>query len=481
MTPKRIAVVGGGISGLTAAFALAQARRQGAPLEEYLFEASPRLGGALYTERVEGCVVESGADSFLTEKRDALELCQQLGLGDQVIGSQDHQRKTLILRRGKLVPLPEGFEFLVPTRLLAVAGTPLLSWRDKLALAMEIFARPPGHKGDESVASFVERHFGRGLLENIADPLLSGIYGGDAELLSVQAVLPRMVELEQKWGSLIRGVRRAARGRRPAEANSPGQGSARAPIFSALRDGLGTLVDALQAQLEVGRVSCGRPLVGVTPTATSARSAGYRLVFEGNHAFEADALILALPAYESARLLGGLDDLLAARLSEIPYSSSLIVALGYDAAALTGLPGGFGFLVPRKERRRLIACTFVGQKFSGRVPPGLALLRCFLGGTRDEAVVELSDTEAGATVQRELRSILGIAAEPRFLRVYRWRKALAQYTVGHQERLGVIRARVAQHRGLSLCGNAYHGIGVPDCIRSGRMAAEDCLGQLRDE
>lgn len=228
-------------------------------------------------------------------------------------------------------------------------------------------------------------------------------------------------------------------------------------------------------------MSCGRPLVGVTPTAASARSTGYRLVFEGNHTFEADAVILALPAYESARLLQDVDGLLATRLSEIPYSSSLIVALGYDAAALTGLPGGFGLLVPRKERRRLIACTFVGQKFSGRVPPGLALLRCFLGGTQDEAVVELSDAAAGATVQRELRSILGIATEPRFQRVYRWRKALAQYTVGHPDCLEVIRARVAQHRGLSLCGNAYHGIGVPDCIRSGRMAAEDCLGQLRDE
>lgn len=222
MTPKRIAVVGGGISGLTAAFTLAQARRQGAPLEEYLFEASPRLGGALHTERVDGCVVESGADSFLTEKCDALELCQQPGLGDQVIGSQDHQRKTWILRRGRMVPLPEGFEFVVPTRLLAVAGTPLLSWRDKLALVMEIFARPPGHKKDESVASFVERHFGRGLLENIVDPLRTGIYGGDAELLSAQAVLPRMVGLEQKWGSLIRGVRHAARERGRPEANSPG-------------------------------------------------------------------------------------------------------------------------------------------------------------------------------------------------------------------------------------------------------------------
>ena len=241
MNPKRIAVIGGGISGLTAAFTLAQARRQGAPLQEYLFEASPRLGGALYTERIEGCVVESGADSFLTEKRDAFELCRQLGLADQVIGSEDHQRRTWILYRGKLVPLPEGFEFLVPTRLLAVAGTPLLSWRDKLTLVTEMFVRPPRYNADESVASFVERHFGPGLLENIVDPLLTGVYGGDAQLLSAQAVLPRMVELERKSGSLVRGARQAAHERERQGASSPGQGNAQPPIFSALREGMGTL------------------------------------------------------------------------------------------------------------------------------------------------------------------------------------------------------------------------------------------------
>lgn len=475
MTLKRIAVIGGGISGLTAAFTLAQAHRQGAAVEEHLFEASPRLGGALYTERIEGCLVESGADSFLTEKRDALELCQQLGLADQVIGSQDDQRKTWILHRGRLVPLPEGFEFLVPTRLLAVARTPLLSWRDKLALTTEIFVRPPRYKADESVASFVERHFGRSLLENIVDPLLTGVYGGDAELLSVCAVFPRLVEMERKWGSLVRGLRQVGHEKERQGCAMAGQGNQRPPIFSALRDGLGTLVAALQAQLEAKRVVWGQPLTQIVPVPSAAGAGGYRLVFEGNRSFNADAVILALPAYESARLLHGLDELLAQRLAEIPYSSSLIVALGYEATAVKGLPAGFGFLVPRKEKRRLIACTFVGQKFSSRVPSGLVLLRCFLGGTRDEAAVELNDAEASALVQRELRSILEITAEPRFLRLYRWRKALAQYTVGHLERLGVIQARLAQHPGLYLCGNAYQGIGVPDCIRSGRMAAEACL------
>lgn len=481
MTPKRIAVVGGGISGLAAAFHLSEARRQGTPLEEYLIEASPRLGGALCTEQVDGCVVETGADSFLTEKRDALELCQQLGIADQVIGSQDQQRRTLILHRGKLVPLPEGFEFLVPTRLLAVARTPLLSLRDKLALAAEVFARPPERQTDESVASFVQRHFGSSLLENIVDPLLTGVYGGDSHLLSAAAVLPRFVELEQKWGSLVRGMRHAARERRQQGNRQPGGGNARLPIFSALRGGLGSLVAALQERLDDNRVVCGRPLLRIARLAGPTGVGSYRLTFEGNHSFVADAVVLALPAYESARLLHSLDSKLAERLSEIPYSSSLILALGYDAAALKGLPTGFGFLVPRKEKRRLIACTFVGQKFAGRVPPNRVLLRCFLGGVRDEAVLELSDAEVAATVKQELQSILGITAEPLFLRVYRWRKALAQYTVGHQERLSAIQRHLTSHRGLYLCGNAYQGIGVPDCIRSGKQATEACLRQLQGE
>ena len=481
MIPQRVAVVGGGISGLAAAFFLSQARRAGTAIEEHLFEASPRLGGALRTEYIDGCVVETGADSFLTEKREAIKLCQQLGLADQLIGSQDHPRRTLILHEGKLVPLPDGFEFLVPARLLPLARTPLLSLRDKLALVSEIFTRPCPPQGEESVARFIERHFSRGLLENIVDPLLTAIYGGDSDLLSASAVLPRFVEMEQRWGSLVRGVRHATRERRRQEAKQPEERNARASIFSTLRDGLQTLVAALHAHLETDRVICGRRVVGILSLASPAHPTGYRLHLEGNAYFDTDSVVLALPAYESARLLRDLDSILANRLSEIPYSSSIILALGYEARGLKNLPPAFGFLVPQKEKHRLLACTFVGHKFRSRVPSDRVVLRCFLGGARDEAVLELSDAEVAAVVQRDLRLILGIAADPVFLRVYRWPKAMAQYTVGHLERLRAIRSRLGRHCGLLLCGNAYGGIGIPDCIRSAKMAAEECLGQRRGE
>ncbi len=467
MTPRRIVVVGGGISGLAAAFYLSQARQAGAPLEEYLVEASSRLGGALRSERVDGCLVEAGADSFLTEKPEAMELCRQLGLGGQLLGSNDRQRRTLILHRGRLVPLPEGLEFLVPTRPWAVARTPLLSLADKLALATEVFHRPRRNQPDESVADFLGRHFSRGLVESIADPLLSAVYGGDSASLSAAAVLPRFVQLEKKHGSLIRGMRAVARERR-TKAATP-----RLSLFTTLRDGLGSLVEALRQRLEKDRVLCGRRVLALESTAD-----GYRVQLDGKDSLPAASALLALPAPEAARLLRPLDTVVAEGLTAIPYSSSLIMALGYDARAVSSLPGGFGFLVPRKETYRLRACTFVGQKFPGRVPSNRVLLRCFLGGVRDEAVLELNDAAATGLVQEELRAILGISAEPLFARVYRWRKALAQYTVGHHQRLEAIQGRLAKRRGLFLCGNAYQGIGISDCVRSAKAAVDACLREL---
>lgn len=463
-TPHRIAVVGGGIAGLSAAFYLARARQAGAALQEYLFEAGPRLGGALRTEQLEGCLLEAGADCFLSEKPDAFALCRELGLVEDVIGSEDHQRRTWIVHRRKLVPLPEGIEFLVPRRLWTLARTPLLSWRDKLGLLRDLWARPAAPSRDESVASFVERHFGRGLLDTLVEPLLAGIYGGDVRELSVQAVLPRLAEIEQRWGSILRGLRRSMH-----EARSMKHGP-RLPLFSALRNGFSELVAALQERLPGDRVFCQRGA-----TAGERTPAGYRLHFRDAAPLEVASLVLALPAWESARLVRAFDPELAARLEEIPYASSMILALIYDTAAVPGLPPGFGFLVPKQEQFRLRACTFVGQKFRHRVPPGRELLRCFLGGVGDEAVLDLDDDQAVAQVRRELQAILGLAAAPRATRVFRWPKAIAQYTVGHAERLRSIERRLAQHPGLFLAGNAYRGIGVPDCIRSGREAAEACL------
>jgi len=460
VTPKRIAVVGGGVSGLVAAHELAKARRAGAPVEEYLIEAGPRLGGALRTERVSGCLVEAGADSFLTEKREAAELCREVGLGDELVGSNDAQRSTYILHRGRLEPLPDGLEFFVPARPLSVLGSRLLSWKDKLGLAKEWFQRPR-RAPEESVAAFVRRHFGRGLLENIVEPLLAAVYGGDPRELSARAVLPRLVKVEEDSGSLVRGLRR---NRRPPSGERP-------PLFTTLRNGLETLAARLESQLDAARVLRSRRVEAMA----ALIGGGFELRGVGEPVLQVDAVILALPAHASARLLAPLDQPLAQNLAGIPYSSSLIVAVGYDAPVAAHVPPGFGFLVPEKEGLRLRACTFVRQKFPHRVPPGRVFFRCFYGGVHDEAALELTDDEAAALVQADLRRILGIEAEPLFVRVYRWPRAVAQYTLGHLDRVASIRSRLAGHTGVFLCGNYFDGIGIADCIRSGRAAASACL------
>ncbi len=463
MTPKRIAVVGGGISGLAAAYELAQARRAGVGVAEYLFEAGPRLGGALRSERVRGCLVEAGADSFLTEKREAAELCREVGLGDELIGSNDADRRTLILHRGRLEPLPDGLEFFVPARPMSALRTRLLSWKDKLSLAAELFQQPR-RASEESVAAFVLRHFGSGLLDTIVEPLLAAVYGGDPRELSARATLPRLVQMEELSGSLIRALRR---NRQPASAVRP-------PLFTTLRNGLESLAAALENRLEPSRVLCGRRVEAVSPLA----SGGFELRAKGELLLHADAVVLALSAHEAARLLAPLDSALAQNLSDIPYSSSLIVAVGYDAPLAAQVPTGFGFLVPEKEGLRLRACTFIGQKFPHRVPPGRILFRCFYGGAHDEAALELTDDEAAALVQADLRRVLRIEAEPLFVRVYRWPRAIAQYTLGHLERVAAIRSRMAGHPALFLCGNYFDGIGIADCVRSGCAAAADCLKSL---
>lgn len=465
---RRIVVIGGGMSGLSAAYTLARARRAGAPVEEVLVESAPRVGGVVQTDHAEGCVLEAGPDSFLAEKPEAAQLARELGLGEALRGSNDAVRRTYILHRGRLQPLPNGLMLLVPTRFWPIISTPLLPLSSKLAMAREIFRRPPAHPPeDESVASFVRRHFGRAVLENIADPLLAGVYGGDSERLSMRSVLARFWKMERNDGSLTRATLRAMR-LRP-------RGAARPPLFMTLQGGLSQLADKLRAQLEESRLLLGRQAVALE------RLPGERLQvqLQGGDSLEADGVILSLPAHAAGRLLGKVRPRLGALLGEIPYTSAMTVSLGYPASQAAGLPPGFGFLVPCKEKRRLLACTFVHRKFPGNVAEGLALLRCFLGGARDAAALELSDEEVLAIVRRELNEILHFSPQPLFVRIYRWRNSMAQYVVGHAARLEAIYEELEKTTGVALAGNAYTGIGISDCIRTGRAAAEQLLERIR--
>ncbi len=460
---KRIAIVGGGISGLAAAFALEERRRAGEALEFVVYESGTHFGGVLFTDQVEGCLIEAGPDSFLTEKPWAADLCRRLGIDDQIIGSNDGDRKTYILVKGKLVPMPDGLMFMVPTQLAPAILSTLFSPATKLRVAREWWHPARHSNGDESVAALVERHYGGEMVDRLADPLLAGVYGGEASQLSARAVLPRFVEMESKYGSLGRGMLAA---RKNVRRSPPAP-----PIFSSLKGGMQQLAETLVANLSADALRANSPAEAV-----QRQDRGW-VVSAGYASDQFDAVIVATPATAAAPLLEIASADLASELRAISYSSSVTVALGFDQDVRATLPAGFGFLVPRSEGKRLLAATFVHNKFPHRAPADRALLRCFLGGSRDEQALQLSDEDTLGIVREELRQILGLKAEPVFTRVYRWKGAMAQYTVGHLERLQRIEGLVKQLPGLALAGNGYRGVGVPDCIRSGETAVQQVLAE----
>ncbi len=468
----RVAIVGGGIAGLAAAYELEKARAAGASVDYVLFEERARLGGSLASEIVNGAVLERGPDSFLTEKPAAAELCRELGLGGELLPSNDAARKTYIVVKNRLVALPDGLMFLVPTKLVPTALTRLFGLRTKIRMGLELLHPPRPGGGDESVAALVRRHFGQEAVDRLADPLLSGIYGGDAEQLSAQTVLPRLVEMETKHGSLTRGMLAAHKRMRDHAKNSSKTQNGGAAIFTALRGGMSQLVDALVARIDPASLRAGTPVSAIKRTGS-----GWNVEAGGTQQ-EFDGLIMAAPAWAAGELLAAADAMLGSELGGIPYSSSITLNLVYDEKKIGTLPEGFGFLVPAVEGRAMLACTFVHRKFLGRTPPGKAVFRAFLGGMNREALLAESDEALVATVRREMGEILGAKSfsadvEPEHAQVSRWRRAMAQYAVGHKDRMQRIGERVAELPGLRLVGNAYDGIGVPDCIRLGRQAARE--------
>ena len=455
----RVAIVGGGISGLAAAYECEQRIRSGVDLEYTLYESSSRLGGVLRTENVDGCIVEAGPDSFVSEKPWAADLCRSIGLGDQLSGSNDADRKTYILTRGRLVEMPDGLMFMVPTKILPTGLSSLFSWKTKLRMTQELFHPPQAVDHDESVAAFVERHYGSEMVDRLADPLLSGVYGGEAASLSVRAVLPRFAEMERTHGSLGRAMLAARK------KMSSGPRKAAPSLFTSLKNGMQHLAESVSAQLTRGSFLMNTPVQAI-----QAEAGGW-VVSAGFNSDQFDRVILALPASAAAAVLRMASSELSAELASIQYSSSITVGLGYNRKVRQSLPPGFGFLVPRSEGKLLLAATFVHNKFPHRAPENLALLRCFFAGSNAENVWPMSDDRIVGIVRNELQQILGVRAEPQFARVYKWKSAMAQYGVGHLDRLERIERLRQQMPGLALAGNGFRGIGVPDCVRSGQEAA----------
>jgi oxygen-dependent protoporphyrinogen oxidase len=459
---KRIAIVGGGIAGLSAAYELSRLARSGADVEVVLFESSSRLGGIVETVREGGFVIECGPDAWVTEKPWASELAEDLGLSDEVIPSNDAQRKTYVLMDRQLKAMPDGMRMMVPANLDALDRSELFSpeakraYHDEIDRAEELKAEAPPN--DESVASFVQRHFGSEVLEKIGAPLLRGVFGGDVSKLSARAVMTPFVAMEREHGSLISAMQSRA------ITNN------KAAIFTTLRSGLGTLVDSMVAAIPTEWLR-----LGATVNSISRRGEGWTLrTSKSEETF--DELLIAAPTQVAQSLIRPVDARSAA-LMEMEASSAVVVALGFPDAAELSIPPGFGFLVPQGPGSLLLACTFVDQKFTNRVPPNGKLIRAFFGGDAAERLMRCGNDEAAAVARLELAHILGPLPEPQVTAVRRWPKSLPQYAVGHLERMAELDECIKKIGGLFLLGNGYRGVGLPDLIRDARAAARQIVSK----
>ena len=456
-------VVGGGIAGLSAAYALSQP--DGPPVACTLVEADSRLGGKILTEQADGFVIEGGPDSFLSQKPWGIELCRKLGLEDRLIGTNPDRRRTFVYSKGRLEELPEGLALGFPTRLGPFLRSGLLSWPGKLRLGAEIFVPRRREESDESMGGFFRRRLGREALERIIEPLMTGIYAGDAEQLSIQATFPRFPDMEREHGSLVRSMLGA---RRRQQALGMGE-RARWTPFVTLQGGLSELVQTLAGRLSAVKVHLGRRVTAVRSCGTAQ---GYEVLVEGESPLKADAVVLATPAFGAAGLLEPLDATVAGMLGAIPYASTATVTLGFRRAGFSHDLDGYGFVIPRIEGRALLASTWSSSKWDHRAPAGSVLIRAYLGGAGREAALERSDQELVELARADLRHVMGVTEEPVMARVFRWPRAMPQYLVGHQDRLAAIEERLARLPGVFVAGAAYRGVGIPDCIRDGLGSAE---------
>ncbi|MBB5056692.1 oxygen-dependent protoporphyrinogen oxidase [Granulicella aggregans] len=476
---RRVAIVGGGVAGVTAAWQLARLAADGAAVEVVLFEASGRLGGIVETVRCDEFVIECGPDGWVTDKPWARELAEELGLRAEIISSNDATRKTYVLQDGELVMMPDGMRMMVPKGLAALDGidaSPLFSAEAKAAFRAEVGRAEELKAGapdaDESVASFVARHFGMEVLEKIGAPLLGGVFGGDVTKLSVRAVMAPFVKLEREFGSLVLGMER-----RSEFASQRVSGGAKALIselaesaalFTSLRGGSGALVERMVEGIPAGWVRLGCPVTGVA----KAGDGWVVSTVIGTEQF--DAVMMAAPV-DVARELLRATDARAAELMEIEATSAVVAAFAFTEAV--NLPQGFGFLVPPgSKENRLLAGTFVDQKYPSRVPEGGRLVRAFFGGVAADGLLSASDEEIAGLAMTELKRVLGKLPSPVLTVVRRWPRALPQYGVGHLERMAELFRQVEAMGGIWLLGNGYRGVGLPDLVRDARSAAVEVAG-----
>lgn len=475
---KRVVVIGGGIAGLAAAYSLREHRKPGdKDFEIVLIERSSALGGNIRTEKTGGFLIEGGPDCFLSEKPWAMELCKRIGLEDELLNTNEANRKTFVLSGGKLHELPEGVILMIPTRIMPLATSSLISIPGKIRMGLEVFIPRKKDKGDETLGSFVRRRLGAEVLDKIAEPLVAGVHAGDPETMSVRASFPKFVQLEEEHGSLIKGMLKRMELMKKTHRAPGALPKKKVTMFLTLKGGLSDFVNTLVRKIEGfgnTHIKKGLSVKSVLPV-----DGGYEVIFEGGEpSLRADAVVVAAPAYAASAVLSDLDKALSEKLLTIPYVSTATVSIAFKKKDVAHPLNGFGFVVPKVEKRGIMAATWTSVKFSHRAPDDSVLIRCFVGGAKNMELVSLSDEEMIKMVRKELREIMGIEAEPVLAKVFRWINSMPQYTVGHEERIASIEEMVSRHPGLYITGSAYHGIGISDSIRNGEVVAKKIIHQL---
>lgn len=493
---SRVAVLGGGISGLAAAHRLTELLPTA---EVHLFEATDRLGGVLQTVKRSGFLIELAADNFLVKPSQGLQLCQRLGIADDLLTTDESRRRAFVVRSGRLIPVPDGFFLMSPRKLLPLLFSPALSFRGKLRMMLEPFVPCPKSNAehsdyDESIASFTQRRLGQEVFEQLVQPLVAGIYTADPERLSMAATMPQFLEFERASGSLLRATlfQKSLHDASPRTANeadnsvettayprtSNAASGARYGMFIAPKHGMASLITALAQCLPPERIHLSAPVTSITKSDNQWQLQYQPSATAGSLSGSFDAIVVALPAHHAASVVDTLDNTLAGELREIDYSSCAVVCLGFKRDQIGHPLNGFGFVVPHNERRRIIAGSFASLKFPGRAPEHHVLVRIFIGGALQPELLKLSDSELIRIACEELAGLLHLADAPVMTEVVRWPRSMPQYHVGHLDRVDRIEKHAEVHFGLALAGNAYHGVGIPQCIASGQAAARRIAEQL---
>jgi oxygen-dependent protoporphyrinogen oxidase len=455
-------IIGGGIGGLSAAYRLEERCRQsGFPVSIELIESSSRLGGVLRTFQEGEFLFEGGPDCFISEKPAGMRLARDLGMESELMGTTPEYRSSFILSRGKLQPVPQGLYLMAPSALIPFARSPLMSWPGKLRAGLDLFIPRRPAQEDETLADFVRRRFGREMLEKVAQPMIAGIYTADPEKLSLRATMPQFLEWEQKYGSVILGIRK----RKSVPASGPRYG-----LFVAFRGGMESLTRRLAERLRHVNVRLSTDV-----TSLQATNGSWRVQLSSGESLTADWLVVATPSHQTAGLIEPVSRTLADLLRSVPYASSLILNFIYREERISNPMNGMGFVIPATERRSLMACSFTHRKFKHRCPKGFALLRAFAGGAMNEGLYDRPDEEIVRLVRTDLEKILRIHGEPEKVMLTRWKNSMPQYAVGHMGRVETIEKEVSRHAGLALVGNGYRGVGIPDVIASAERAVDALL------